>query len=548
MGLTPAEQKEFAALRARFENTKQSYLDEPYEPGQLNAGALGFKTPREAIGAGLDALPLAGQVGGGLLASESGPAASIAAAGAGGAIGGGLRDLGHHYILGEKPQSTSEIMKDMAGEGAKGAIYEGGGQLTSGLLKSALQTKLGQAALEKAGDIGAGLIKATTGVPEINWKTYAKNVPEIEQFAKDQNYDRYNLGETAKRKINQAVQDAHDQLNQQLTQSLANAPKDANIDVSPVIEKLEQFKGRYNESFNPEIRSQLDEMINRLKSGATPTKTSAFAQTPIEEKLAAGAENQPVFPLNENGPVMSSKASGPTITEIKPGESDLEDASNLVELPRGRNGAPKYMVDVNTLQQARKMLKGFAKGAFGESPIGFQVGRDAAQGARGAYNEASDLMHELGPKDIADADAKLSRLHGIEDRLNSRTLDEGGTPATILSAGSGANEAQAHALEDLGRLIKSPALEQAQNASAAATLGKAPWLPVDTTGKSFTRLGTAGFLGHELDPHSPLGWLLGAAVSSPKIMKGLVKGGYYGSKVLSNPEVQGLLLRKGGGD
>lgn len=80
----------------------------------------------------LDALPIAGGAGAGILASESGPGA-VPAAALGYAGGRQLQKLGHKYLLGEKTpdQNPVEQAKDVVGDAATGAGYEMGGQILS---------------------------------------------------------------------------------------------------------------------------------------------------------------------------------------------------------------------------------------------------------------------------------------------------------------------------------------------------------------------------------------------------------------------------------
>lgn len=118
---------------------KESMLDRqvPYVGG----------TPRGYIQGGLNALPMAGAYGGGILGGTAGSAAGpmgAAAGGVGGAALGGsagshLKTMGEQYILGQDKKPGDYIDADKSGAGS-GALQEMGGQVISkgiGLVRGA---------------------------------------------------------------------------------------------------------------------------------------------------------------------------------------------------------------------------------------------------------------------------------------------------------------------------------------------------------------------------------------------------------------------------
>lgn len=120
----------------------------PSEPSMLDKQVpyIGG-TPRGYIQGGLNALPMAGAYGGGILGGTAGSAAGpmgAAAGGVGGAALGGsagshLKTIGEQYILGQDKKPGDYIDADKSGAGS-GALQEMGGQVISkgiGLIRGA---------------------------------------------------------------------------------------------------------------------------------------------------------------------------------------------------------------------------------------------------------------------------------------------------------------------------------------------------------------------------------------------------------------------------
>lgn len=437
-------------------------LDKPYEQSFMNAGVLGFKTPREAIKSGLGALPAAGQVGGGLLGGIGGAAV-------GGALGETGKAAGERYILGEE-KPTSDVLKDIAIEGGKGALYETGGLALKGAGKYLANTGAGKKALGWLGSKASEVGEAFTGIPAQEIKTYGANVPEINKMAKDAGGSKLKLADQARGKINEAVDTTRQSLNSQIGDALKDKWQQ-NIKTQDIINDLNKFGTR----LDPEVNKPDLEQIHGL----------------IDEVRRLSDEN---------------------------GEMGLQRAYAL-----------------------KRKYQEMASGAYKKDGQAFQLGSQAAQGARGAAAELRKGLHAASPE-IAAGDTGLARLHGQDDMLNPNMLQTGKTANSIMGAGAGTNEAQAEALSRLGEITNSDALGEAQKAAAASRFASAPWLPVDSTGKSFTRMAAAGMLGAQT--HSPEMTMAALAATSPKTLKGLINAGYYSGKALSVPEIQGLLLRE----
>ena len=127
MGNRPSLDDIFGA-QSKSERPSLDNIFQSAEPPQPEPDSFGKSLVRGT----LDALPIAGGAGAGLLASETGPGA-IPAAGLGYAAGKQLQKLGHKYLLGE--ESPEEAPLEQATNVGKdiidGATYEMGGQAVS---------------------------------------------------------------------------------------------------------------------------------------------------------------------------------------------------------------------------------------------------------------------------------------------------------------------------------------------------------------------------------------------------------------------------------
>jgi hypothetical protein len=132
----------------------------------------------------LNALPMAGAVGGGLLASETGPGA-VVAAGAGGAMGNELKRIGNKYLLGEEQTSGLDHALETAGEGAMGATGEMGGQIAGKLIGKAGQALANSGKSLKAVANKQAFRAAGPMLKDVRAMGAAGKIDEIGQFALD---------------------------------------------------------------------------------------------------------------------------------------------------------------------------------------------------------------------------------------------------------------------------------------------------------------------------------------------------------------------------
>jgi hypothetical protein len=444
---------------------------------------LSLGTPRGYIKGALNALPAAGSIAGGLVGAGGGTLVEPG----GGTVAGGVAGAGLGSIAGQNLKTLGE--QYLLGE--KAPTRE---EYYSGLAGAGLEGASNQIGGEILGNVvgRAANSKAGKYVIDKAGKGAAKvasalsGVPENEIKTYAQNADEINA--MAKASDNDS-QEMADQLRQKLNSKIQQKRMGLNEQISKT---LEARKGQFVDP-----TSVLDEL----------------------EK----AKGQ-----------LNTKLRGPEIQEI----DDL--AKKVKEL------APEGSLSLKDAHDLKEYLQDLAEGSYQKGGQVFQVGDKTARAAKGAAAKVRLLVNDAAPE-VASANNQLAELRGISNVMNKNILAEGKTAASLYAAGSGGNAANAKVLKRLGAATGEDMLGEAEKLAAARTFGKPSLLPVDTTGKSLTRMGVAGVGGYLM------GGVPGAVVmeglASPAALKaGILSGraaGRAGSGLLSVPAASGLLLRKG---
>lgn len=231
----------------------------------------------------------------------------------------------------------------------------------------------------------------------------------------------------------------------------------------------------------------------------------------LEQRSGQSVDAQPI--INE-----LNAAKGKINSKLRPEEIDqVDDIINKV-----KSVSKDGKISLQDAHDLKEVLQEQAKGAYSKNGQIFQVGAKAQQAARAGASATRSLLNEAAPE-IASANGTLAELHDIQDVMNKNILAEGKPSASVYAAGSEANPANAKVLKRLGEITGTDILGDAQKLAAARTFGKPSLLPVDATGKSFTRMGVAGVGGYLL------GGLPGAVaaegLSSPAALKVAINTG-----------------------
>lgn len=191
-------------------------------------------------------------------------------------------------------------------------------------------------------------------------------------------------------------------------------------------------------------------------------------------------------------------------------------------------------IDGRTIHDLKEFLYSVSKGAFKDSPMTFEQGTKVAKVAKRAARVAREVINDAAP-DVAKANNKLSAMHSIEEKAGRGLLKNILLPDTpsgaLRSAGAGTNPRARKFLEQLDELTGGNFVKSAEDVASATRFGDASLLPVDTTGKSATRLMTAaglGFLGG-----GPTGATILSAMTSPLAVKKAIQAGRFPMKLVN---------------
>lgn len=202
------------------------------------------------------------------------------------------------------------------------------------------------------------------------------------------------------------------------------------------------------------------------------------------------------------------------------------------------NGTAVNLVDGHGLKE---WLQKEAKPSYKNGAI-FQRGDKAQQAARAGARKTKELVNSAAPE-IADANEKLSMMHSMEDRMNANLVTPNTPDASLMSAGSGSNKKNITDLKDLGELTDSNMIGEAEKLAAYKRFNSPELLPVDTTGKSFTRMAAArmalGAGGAYAAGENPL---LGLAATSPAALKATIHGSRAIGRVAASPLTRATYL------
>jgi hypothetical protein len=311
----------------------------------------------------------------------------------------------------------------------------------------------------------------------------------------------------------------------------------------------------------------LDTTIARHGEGAVPSTAALdlLGQKGMSRegiaKMVPEISGDPLFPggaleksdagvlFNENGKVAHitdpGYSSADSLRSFPIGKQALMDGSESL-------GRSEYHANLNGLNDIKRFLQDQGSPAYGGSPLGFQVGKAGANEAKNAGGVARDLMNQSadtlpGAEAIKGANAKLSRLHDIEDVMNKNLLEDGKTASPLFAAGSGNNQQSSNVLRDLGGEIGSDVLSDVHKLAAARTFGNPHLMPIDTNGKSRARMALAGSIGAGIGylggaglPGATIGGGIASALTSPATVKLAINGGRAVGNAVSSPLVKAI--------
>lgn len=513
----------------------------------------------------LDLLPVAGATAGGAVGTAAGlassaptgflsapvvaPVAGVAGAGLGGGMGKSLQNLGEDALLGEG-RTAEQQLKEPITAAEDYATAQGAGDLAGAGIKAAANLPIVQKGAGKINNALAGTGEWLSGVPKKVIQTFAKNPDEIAAMNKAADGSTAEAADQIREKLTGQIAQTKKQLNDVISDSLKNADPNARHDVSSIIQRLEAEKAKYNPKAQPEIISDIDDLINRVKA-FTPGEYTPDYGKGLYNKTSARASDMP-YPAKPDGAYGMERQYGITPKPPEPPskvDMDAADemASNIFAKPgvdrtpstmRVAGANPSYVppkavdntvssVDLNRIKQ---MLQDEASGAYARPGEIFNHASPRAQAARSAGGEARTMLNTAHP-DIAKANNTLSELHDIEDTMNKNLIAPGKPEAALVAAGTGGNERNAKALSRLGEITGTDMNAEADKLAAMKTFGSPSFSPATSTGAKVYHAGAGALLGGaagyaEGGREGAIGGALaGAALSSPAAVKAAIQGG-----------------------
>lgn len=182
----------------------------------------------------------------------------------------------------------------------------------------------------------------------------------------------------------------------------------------------------------------------------------------------------------------------------------------------------KNTIGVKDAFDVKNFLQDAAYPSYQKSGQIFVPGNSTARAAKNAASDARNLLNTASPQ-IAEANNQLSKLHEVEKNINKNLIAPGKNQSALMGAGASADNRNAKNLKDLGKLTGTDMVGEAKKLAAQRQFTSPGLMPVDSTGKSATRVGVGAGLGY-LIGHAP-GAVVGSAMTSPAALKAGINTG-----------------------
>lgn len=295
------------------------------------------------------------------------------------------------------------------------------------------------------------------------------------------------------------------------------------------IETQESFPFGKDESFvNQGEPTHLDiEQVNRTPLNlATKEAPSIGVQEPLSLSMPDRAETylvreHPIAPIVSRLEAAKSRLDPNLQKDAVAQIQDMIDTINNV----GENGYG----NLEEINKIKNYLFSNSKGSYYRGGQLFTNSKDAANAAKYGAGEATQYINKVAPE-VKEANRQLSRMHFLEERMNKNLINPETPEGALMAAGSGMNPRNSRMLKSLGQVIGEDLLSQAKDLSTAKAFANPSVLPVDTTGKSWTRIATGTGMGTAVGAGvggivgnpvlgGKIGGTIGAAMSSPTALK-----------------------------
>lgn len=274
---------------------------------------------------------------------------------------------------------------------------------------------------------------------------------------------------------------------------------------------------------------QVDDVIKSTDGDVSlaADELRANLQSAIQNKISnLGSDIKAAIQNAPAGSVESNSAIVDALKNIKDGInpgtypeaiSEIDDLISKVGTI-GKDGK----LDAAAANEAKLFLQDMAKGSYKKGGQLFALGDKSQKAAKVGASQARKIEMGLAPGTIA-PNKELSTLHRYEKNVNKNLIQPGKTEAALMSAGSGQNLRNTKNLSDISKMTGFDAIGEAEKLSAAKMFGESSYLPVDATGKSFTRMAVASGLGSLFG--GPVGGVLAMGATSPAVLRRAIQAG-----------------------
>jgi hypothetical protein len=272
----------------------------------------------------------------------------------------GAIKLGSITGLGNAASTATDLkgaVTDIGTGAALGALTFGAAKRVGKGLKALGETRVGQEVktlgsvlLDFPRKAGIKIGNVLTGVPEKEIETYATQTEKVNQMIANSGGDITAASDQVREKLSKGIQSTKQKLNTQISKALEAAPQDPIIPVSPVLEKLQAFKGKLNPNTQAEAVSQIDEMISTVskeaKDGLVNVKSLQDIKNFLQEKgQRAFLKGGQIFSPANEAQVAAKQASSETLKILNPLAPEIAAANKqLSQLHRIESSLNKNLI------------------------------------------------------------------------------------------------------------------------------------------------------------------------------------------------------------
>lgn len=245
-----------------------------------------------------------------------------------------------------------------------------------------------------------------------------------------------------------------------------------------------------------DTRAGFNKAIESTKAGLNKTIETALESAPTQKNID-------ISWVRESIDAAKSKVNPTLNPEVIKELDDL--------YVKASNVADGWKVNAKDLNDLKKYTQDLAKGSYKKDGQIFVMSGEASRAAKDVAAKLRKQLNTVSPE-VAKANNTLSRLHGLDEKINKNLLGVGKSESALINAGAGTNKRATRQIEELGKITGKDFIGEAEKLSAAQTFSKTPIMPMDTTGKSAARM-AVGYA---------IGGIPGIALTSPLTLKAAI--------------------------